>query len=130
MVANFTLLALFSSISSITRTLTGATTSGQSGPGSDDNVGVFRVSKSFSITGTSPSDCLVSYIRTLVERVLLSVEMQSVYSTAPADRAISFYILSSRIRIILNKSILALNGTLAITITSGWSLPGWDVSEK
>ena len=45
----------FSSIWPIDRTLSGATTPGQSGPGSDG------LPQSSSITGTSPSDCLVSY---------------------------------------------------------------------
>ena len=38
-----------------------STTPGQSGPASDGNKGVFRIPQSSSITGTSPSDCLVSY---------------------------------------------------------------------
>ena len=38
--------------------LSGATTPGQSGPGGNGNDGVLRI---LSITGTSPSDCLVSY---------------------------------------------------------------------
>ena len=41
--------------------LSGATTPGQSGPGSDGNEGVLRIPQSSSIAGTSPSDCLVSY---------------------------------------------------------------------
>ena len=41
--------------------LSRATTPGQSGPGSDGNEGVLCVPQSSSITGTSPSDCLVSY---------------------------------------------------------------------
>ena len=32
-----------------------------SGPGSDGNEGVLRIPQSSSITGTSPSDCSVSY---------------------------------------------------------------------
>ena len=36
--------------------LSGATTPGQGGRGSDRNKGVFRISQSSSITGTSPSD--------------------------------------------------------------------------
>ena len=43
------------------RPLSGATTPDQSGPGSDGNKGVLRIAQSTSITGTSPSDCLVSY---------------------------------------------------------------------
>ena len=34
----------------------------QSGPGSDGNEGVLRIPQGFSITGTSSSDCLVSYL--------------------------------------------------------------------
>ena len=41
--------------------LSGATTLGQSGPGSDGNEGVLRIPQSSSIAGTSPSDYLVSY---------------------------------------------------------------------
>ena len=43
--------------------ISGTTTPGQSGPGSDDNKGVLHIPQSSSITGTSPSDCLVSYSR-------------------------------------------------------------------
>ena len=68
----------FSSIWFIDRTLSGATTMGQSEPGSDVNEWVLRIPQSSSITGISTSDCLVSYTRTLAE-------MQSMYSTAPSD---------------------------------------------
>ena len=43
--------------------LSGATTPGQGEPGNDSNEGVHRISQRPSITGTSPSDCLVSYIQ-------------------------------------------------------------------
>ena len=56
----------FSSIWPIDRTLSGATTPGQSGPGSDGNEGLLHIPQSSSITGTSPSDCLV-ISKTLVE---------------------------------------------------------------
>ena len=49
------------SIQPIDKALSGATTPGQSGPGSNGNEGVFRIPQSPSITGTLPSDCLVSY---------------------------------------------------------------------
>ena len=52
----------FSSIWPINRTLSGATIPGQSEPGSDGNKGVLRIPQSSSITGASPSDCLVSYL--------------------------------------------------------------------
>ena len=43
------------------RPFSGAPTSGQSGPGRDDNKGLLRIPQSSSTAGTSPSDCLVSY---------------------------------------------------------------------
>ena len=43
------------------RTLSEATTLGQSGPGSNDNEGVLHIPQSSSNTGTSPSNCSVSY---------------------------------------------------------------------
>ena len=43
------------------KTLSGATTPSQNGPGSDGNEEVLRISQSSSITGISPSDFLVSY---------------------------------------------------------------------
>ena len=52
----------FSSIWPIDRALSGATTPGQSGPGSNGNEGVLYIPESSSITRTSPSDCLVSYL--------------------------------------------------------------------
>ena len=41
--------------------LSGAPISGQSEPGSDGNKGVLRIPQSPSITGNTPSDCLVSF---------------------------------------------------------------------
>ena len=49
------------SIRPIDRTLSGATIPGQSGHGSDGSEGVLWIPQSSSITGTSRSDCLVSY---------------------------------------------------------------------
>ena len=49
---------LFSAVWSI-----GDTTPGQSGPGGNGNEGVLCIPQSSSITGTSPSDYLVSYPR-------------------------------------------------------------------
>ena len=49
-----------SSVCPIDRILLGATTLGQSGPGSGPE-GVLCIPQNSSITGTSPSDCLVSY---------------------------------------------------------------------
>ena len=50
------------SIWPINRTLSGATTVGQSGSGSDGSEGVLCIPQSSSITGISPSDSLVSYL--------------------------------------------------------------------
>ena len=67
------------------KTLSGATISGQSGPGCNGNEVVLRIPQSSSITGTSPSDCFIS--KTLVAEGKGSyhpAEKQSVYSIAPA----------------------------------------------
>ena len=98
-----------SSIWPIDRTISGATTPGQSRPGSDGNEGVLYIPQSNSITGASPSDCLVSYpLRSFREVLPLyrdavdvfycpsrldhslvgyysSAKMQSMYSKTPAN---------------------------------------------
>ena len=55
------MITQFSFIRPIDKTLSSATTRGLSGPGSDGNKGVLHIPQSSSITGASPSDCLVSY---------------------------------------------------------------------
>ena len=60
--------------------LSGATTPGQSGPGSDGNEEVLRIPQSSSIAGTSLSNCLV-----LLGVSYPSAEVQSVYFSALAD---------------------------------------------
>ena len=68
--------------------LTGTTTPGQSGPGSDGNEGVLRIPQRSSITGSSPSDRLSYPGLTFGGGGLTpSAEVQSVYSTAPTDWA-------------------------------------------
>ena len=52
----FSISTQISSIRPIARTLSSATTSGQSGPGSDGNEWELRIPQIFSITGISPSD--------------------------------------------------------------------------
>ena len=44
------------------RIISGATIPDQSGPGSDGYEGILRFSQSSSITGASPSNCLMSYL--------------------------------------------------------------------
>ena len=77
----------FSSIWPIDGTLSGATTPGQSGAGSDGTEEVLCISQSSCITGASPSDCLVSNPGYSLGVSYPSAEMQSIYSTAPADWA-------------------------------------------
>ena len=64
------------------RALSGATTPGQSGPGSNGNEGVLRIPQSSSTAETSPSYCLVSYPghSLVVGGSYPSAEVQSVYS--------------------------------------------------
>ena len=45
----------------VDRTLSGATTSGQSGPESNGNEGILQIPQISSITVVSPSDSIVSY---------------------------------------------------------------------
>ena len=73
--------------------LSGATTSGQSGPGSDGNEGVLCIPQSSGITETSASDGLVSYPgHSLGGGSYPSAEKQSVYSVAPANWAMEYFV--------------------------------------
>ena len=56
----FSISTEFSSIWPIDKTLSCATTPGQSGPGSDGNEGALLITQSSRISGSSPSDCFVS----------------------------------------------------------------------
>ena len=78
----FSTISQFSSIGSIERILSCATTPGQSGPGSDGNEEELCIPQSSSIT-----DCLFSYPEHSLEEPYSSTKMQSEYSAAPADRA-------------------------------------------
>ena len=78
-----------SSIWPIDRTLSDATTTGQSGFWGDDNEGVLHISQSSSFTGVSASDCLMSYPGHSLVGSYSSAEMQSIYSAAQADCACS-----------------------------------------
>ena len=57
----FSISRQFSFISPIHRTLTGSTTSRLSGPWSNGKEVALRIPQSSSITGASPSNCLVSF---------------------------------------------------------------------
>ena len=56
----FSISLQFNSILPIDRILSGATTPGQSVPGSNGNEGILHILQSSSIIGTSPPDCFVS----------------------------------------------------------------------
>ena len=78
----FSISKQFNSIWLIERTLSGATTLGQSGSGSYENEGVLCIPQNSSITGTSPSDCLVSHPGHWLVESYSFAEMQSVYFAA------------------------------------------------
>ena len=82
-IIRFGVITQFSSIWPIDRTLSGATTPGQSEPWSNSNEGVLRIPPNSRITETSPWDCHIQDIRW--EKFYPSAEMQSMYSAAPAD---------------------------------------------
>ena len=72
--------------------LSGATTPGESGSGSDGNEGVLHIPQSLNITRISSSDCLVSYPGHSLGVVSYpSGKKQLVYSTVSADWAIYCY---------------------------------------
>ena len=87
-VIEFSISTQFSSVWPIDNTLSGATTPGQSGPGSDGNEGLLRIPESSSITETSIWYCFVSYPgHSLGEGYYPSAEVLSVYSAFPVDLA-------------------------------------------
>ena len=57
----FSISIQFSSIWPIDRTLSSASTVGQSRHGIDGNKEVFHIPQSSNITRATPSDCLISY---------------------------------------------------------------------
>ena len=83
----------------VNRTLSGATTPDLSGPGSDNNKGVLRIPQNSSITGDSPSDCLMSYPGHSLGEFYSTAEKQLGYSTTPADWAIAHPCIWVRARV-------------------------------
>ena len=83
--------------------LSGATTPAQSGAGSNGNEGMLHIPQSSSLTGTSLSDCLVSYPGHLLWGGLTPLQVQSVDSTAPANWAL--YRVKCKNSFISNNSI-------------------------
>ena len=85
---HFGVITQFNFIWPIDRNLSDATTLGYSKPENNGNEGVLHIPQSSSLTGTSPSDFLMSYPGHSFREFYPSAEKQSVYSTAPADWAI------------------------------------------
>ena len=75
------------SIRPIYKNLSGATTPGQSGPGSNASEGILHINQFYKV-GALPSDGLMSYQDTLWRGSYCSAEMQSVYSTVQANWAV------------------------------------------
>ena len=69
------------------RTLSGITSPGQSGPGSDGNEGVHCIPQRSRITEASWTDCLVSYPGHSLGESYPSTEMQS----APANQTMMYF---------------------------------------
>ena len=69
------------------RALSGVTITSQSGPGSNGNKGVLCIPQSFSLSGTSPSDCLMPYPGQSLGGSYPSAELLTAFSTAPTDWA-------------------------------------------
>ena len=66
-------------------TISGVTTPGQNGPGSNGNKGVLCIPQSSSITGSTAWNVLVSYSGHLLGEFHPSAKIQSVYFTNPVD---------------------------------------------
>ena len=86
-VIQFNISTHFSSVRLIDGILSGAITPGQTTPESKCNEGVLCIHQSSSITKPSTLDCLVSYPGHLLKESFPSAEVQSEYTTAPADWA-------------------------------------------
>ena len=69
----FSISTQFSPNLLVDRALSGVTTLGQGGPGSDGNEGVLCILQSSVIIGTLPSDCFESYLGYLLGGFFLSL---------------------------------------------------------
>ena len=82
------------------RVLSGATTLGQSWPGSNDNEGVLRIPQKPQHYWNLTIRLFSVIYRTLIGggRSYPVAEVQSVYSTAPADWAINFSVMLTKLK--------------------------------
>ena len=83
----FSVITQFISIWPLDKTLSNATTPGQSEFRSDGSERALRIPHISSITEASPSNSLMSHPGHTLEESYPSAEMQSVYSIVPADWA-------------------------------------------
>ena len=95
----FCISTQFNSIWPIDRTLSGATTLGLNGPGSDGNEGLLCIPQNSSIIRTSPSDHLLSCLGHSLGAFSPSAEVQPLYSRVPADWANSYRIFMAYLSI-------------------------------
>ena len=86
----------------IDRTLSGATTPGQSGLGSDGNEEVLHIPQSSSFTGASLSHCLISYPGYSLGDSYPFAEMQSMYSTVPTSHRLVNMIICFQLSYTIN----------------------------
>ena len=85
--------------------ISGATSLGHSGHGSNNNEGMLRIPQHSSITEVSPWDCLVSYPGFSLRGFYPSLEMQSMYSIARADWASKDFVHLGKYRLIRNRVV-------------------------
>ena len=86
--------------------------------------GYWTFPQSSIITGTSPSDCLASYPEHSLRGSYLSAEVQSVYSTAPADWAQTWALLWMSHLTLSEQPSSNLAVSLATTLHIPWSCVG------
>ena len=80
-----------SSIWTIGRTISGATTLGKSRPGSDSNEGVLHIPKSSSIIEASPSDFFASYLGYSLAGYSLVEYTDNISADNPSAKMLSVY---------------------------------------
>ena len=118
------------SIWPIDRTLLGATTPGQSGPGSDGNEGVLHIPQSSSITGASSSDCLMSYLRHLIREGLTPLQRCNVsYNRSQLGYHRSDFHVVVKLSITIHAlSVYVLVLSMALSRSTPYGLSNTDIS--
>ena len=108
-IIQFSISTQFSSIWPTDRTLSSATTPGQSWPGSDGSEVVLLIPQSSTITGTSPSDCSVSFPGySLVGVLPLCRDAVDIFYSSAASRLGKHSVVYSWWRKVVNEGIIKL----------------------